>query len=157
MVLTLLIEISVAPIARLFTDAEAGLYSATYQAPASATLNDGTATAAVQITNTGTLTWNAPGAGDTFALGYHWLDPSSGDIVADGTTVTRIGTVEPGQTTTVDAVIQGAGFGRRLPDRLGRGLRHVRLVLGPWRADGNDFGPGGHTRRRRFAGELRLD
>jgi O-antigen ligase len=106
-VVTLLIEISVAPIARLFTDAEAGLYNATYQAPASATLNNGSTTAAVQITNTGSLTWNDPGDGDTFALGYHWLDPSSGDIVADGTSVTPVGTVAPGQTTTVDAVIQG--------------------------------------------------
>ncbi|HEY7023912.1 MAG TPA: O-antigen ligase family protein [Candidatus Limnocylindrales bacterium] len=103
---TLLIEIAVAPIARLFTDAEAGLYNATYQAPASATLNQGAATVEVQVTNTGTLTWNDAGQSD-YSLGYHWLIPETGEIVADGADLTPLGTVAPGQTTTVEAVIHG--------------------------------------------------
>lgn len=105
-VATLLIEIAVAPIARLFTDAEAGLYGATYEAPATATLNEGSTTVPVQVTNTGTLTWNDAGQND-FVLGFHWLDPSSGDVVADGSESTSLGTVAPGQTTTVNAVVHG--------------------------------------------------
>jgi len=106
-VLTLLIEITVAPIARLFTDAEAGLYDATYQAPTSTTLNAGTAVVDVQVTNTGTLTWNGdPGDGD-YTLGYHWLVPDTGEIVADGADFAPLGKVAPGQTTTVQAVVHG--------------------------------------------------
>src|SRR4029079_5087061 len=100
-VVTLLIEITVAPIARLFTDAEAGLYNATYQAPATATLNNGIAVAEVQVTNTGTLTWNGDTSDGDYTLGYHWLVPDTGEIVADGTDFVPLGTVAPGQTTTV--------------------------------------------------------
>jgi hypothetical protein len=69
-------------------------------------LNQGAATVEVQVTNTGTLTWNDAGQSD-YSLGYHWLIPETGEIVADGADLTPLGTVAPGQTTTVEAVIHG--------------------------------------------------
>ena len=103
-VATLLVQVAVAPIQRLFTDAEQGLYGATYVAPAAAPLSNGTASITVAVTNTGTLSWNVPG-GDRFALGYHWLSPGTTAIIADGSASFALGSVAPGQTQTVSATI----------------------------------------------------
>lgn len=103
-VATLLVQVAVAPIQRLFTDAEQGLYGATYEAPAAATTTGGTANITVRVTNTGSLTWNVPGS-DRFELGYHLLNPGTTSVLADGTTRSPLGSVAPGQTATTTATI----------------------------------------------------
>jgi hypothetical protein len=104
---SLLVEVAVAPIERLFTDAESGLYGATYKVPAQATLNNGSATVSVAITNTGSLPWNSAGDNE-YQLGYHWLNPDTDEIVADGTQLIPLGTVAPGQSVTVTPTITAA-------------------------------------------------
>jgi len=103
-VATILVQLAVAPIQRLLTDAEQGLYGATYEAPAAATTTEGTASITVRVTNTGSLTWNVPG-GDRFELGYHLLDPGTTSILADGTAKFPLGSVAPGQAATTTATI----------------------------------------------------
>jgi O-antigen ligase len=103
-VATLLVQVAVAPIQRLLTDAEQGLYGATYSAPAAATTTGGTASITVRVTNTGSLTWNVPG-GDRFQLGYHLLNPGTTSVLADGTAKFPLGNVAPGQTATTNATI----------------------------------------------------
>lgn len=105
-VASLLIQVTVAPVARLFTDAESGLYNATYRAPATATLNEGSATLTVEVANTGSLTWNDAGETD-YSLAYHWLAPDTGEIVGDGAERIPLGTIAPGQSTTVRALVTG--------------------------------------------------
>jgi hypothetical protein len=103
-VFSLLVEVAVAPIERLFSDAESGLYGATYEAPATATLNNGSATVSVRVTNTGSLPWNSAGDNE-YQLGFHWLNPDTDEIVADGDQLTPLGTVEPGQSVSLAPTI----------------------------------------------------
>ncbi len=100
----IVVQVSVAPVERLFTDAERGLYGATYAAPTAVVLTDGTASVTVNLTNTGSLTWNDGGTAD-YALGYHWLSPGTTDVLADGAQRVEVGTVVPGQSTQVTVTI----------------------------------------------------
>ncbi len=100
----LVVEISVAPIQRLFTDAESGLFGAQYLAPAAAHIDRGNATVTVAVTNTGSLGWNS-GDGHLYQLGYHWLTPGTADSIADGQEMVELGPVAPGQTATVSITV----------------------------------------------------
>jgi O-antigen ligase len=103
-VATLLVQIAVAPIQRLLTDAEQGLYGATYEAPAAATTVNGTVSIKVRVTDTGSLSWNVPG-GARFELGYHLLEPGTTSILVDGTAEFPLGILAPGQTATTNGTI----------------------------------------------------
>jgi O-antigen ligase len=99
-VLTLLIEVAVAPIARLFSDAETGLYGAIYTAPAEIVLEDGRISTTVTVQNTGSLEWNPAGA-DAFRLGFHLLGTGTPTLTDDGGETFPLGDVRPGDSTAV--------------------------------------------------------
>jgi O-antigen ligase/polysaccharide polymerase Wzy-like membrane protein len=104
-VVALVVEITVAPVARLFTDGERGLYGATYSAPATAAMVDGAARVSVEVTNTGSITWNDT-EGGVYQLGFHFLAPGTSTVIGDGNTKASLGTLAPGTAQTVDMTIQ---------------------------------------------------
>ena len=99
-VVGLLVQVAVAPVQRLLTDAEIGLYGATYMAPAAMNLGSGTVDVPVEVTNTGTLIWNGP-TGAAYRLGYHWLRAGTNQILSDGEHTVPLALVEPGQSERV--------------------------------------------------------
>ena len=136
-VFSFLVEIAVAPIERLFSDAESGLYGATYEVPGTATLNNGTATVSIRVTNTGSLPWNSAGDSE-YQLGFHWLNPETDEIVADGEQLTPLGTVAAGPVGVADADNYRAGRCPRLSRCLGCRPRRLGVVVSARRACCND-------------------
>jgi O-antigen ligase len=99
-VVALVVEVTVAPAARLFTDAENGLYGATYDAHRASSAPASTAVFDVTVTNTGSLTWNTANPGE-YKLGFHWLNPQTDELVADGAATADLPTLGPSQAATV--------------------------------------------------------
>jgi hypothetical protein len=105
---TVATQLSGLPLDRLLgTEGDSGFYGATYAAPSVIRASAGAeARVSVALVNTGSATWNASSAED-YRLAYRWLDPSTGQLVADGTGRAGFdGPVGPDQEVSVAASIE---------------------------------------------------
>jgi hypothetical protein len=92
-------------LAATITTATAGQYGATYQVtPFTTTTSDTRTTVAVTVKNTGTLTWNWPGAKPVF-LSYHWLQGAQ-RVKWEGVRTPLPNMLPPNGSVTLSATVQ---------------------------------------------------
>jgi len=113
-VLVALVLVSRSPqmlVARISTEGSQDWYGASYEVPRQLTLRpDSFNDIPVKLTNQGRLTWESSGT-PPFALSYHWLTPSSEDVVIfDGLRTSFARPVEPGDSVTVMARVRAPNY-----------------------------------------------
>jgi hypothetical protein len=98
-------------VARMSTEGSQDWYGASYQVPRHLNLlPDSFTDIPVTLTNRGRLTWQSF-TPPPFALSYHWLTPSSEEVVIfDGLRTPFTTPVKPGETVTVNARVRAPDY-----------------------------------------------
>ena len=98
-------------VARMSTEGSQDWYGASYEVPRQLTLRpDSFNDIPVKLTNEGRLTW-ASSAEPPFSLSYHWLAPSSDEVVIfDGLRTPFPQPIEPGQSVTMNARVRAPNY-----------------------------------------------
>jgi hypothetical protein len=98
-------------VARISTEGSQDWYGASYEVPRQLTLRpDSFNDIPITLTNEGRLTWQSSGS-PPFALSYHWLTPSSEEVVIfDGLRTPFARPVEPGDRVTLTARVRAPNY-----------------------------------------------
>lgn len=98
-------------VARMSTEGSQDWYGASYDAPRQVTLRpDSFNDIPITLTNRGRLTWQSS-TPPPFALSYHWLTPSSEEVVVfDGLRTPFSQPVKPGDSVTINARVRAPNY-----------------------------------------------